>query len=172
MSGHTPWSEIKRKTAPAGPIATHVSRAVIETFVPTVRTVVISITDPGSPEAKIREHTLIKGIYRVPQFHDIDPEDGVLRMAHALESMDPTSYILFDDERAQNLATWIKGMVVMYEPRLILAHCEAGVFRSSAIAAAVQMHYRLEGPSAFRTGHPNRHVYRLMVKALEIASGQ
>lgn len=177
MSGHTPWNEIRHKVdgkvrkprlIPTC-VAIHVSRADIERFEPPCDCIIISVTDPGSADARIPVNPRIKAVYRVPKFHDIDGTDGeILRMQSALAKQDPATYVFFDEERAKALATFIKTVETSVTglPPLLVAHCEAGICRSSAIAAALQSYYRLDGTSAFNTGIPNRLVYRLTLNAL------
>lgn len=172
MSGHTAWASIKRKRKPQRAI--HLSREAIEAYVPTEACIIISITDPATPEAKLPvDHLLVQGVYRIEPFHDIDlDDDGEGRMAAALRQCDPSSYVLYDHERAHKLAVALTLMGKVHGlPPLIVVHCEAGIYRSSAIAAALQMHYRMDGESAFRTGLPNRLVYRLTLNALTALRG-
>lgn len=130
------------------------SRGEIERGV-LVRTayVVVSITDPDKHLARIREPAGFRGALRV-QFHDAEPANG-----EPLAS----GIVLISQEQAEQI--W--KFVAQLEPEVgtILVHCEQGMSRSPAVAAALaewfgEDHYRF-----FRQFQPNKYVYELMCAA-------
>jgi len=148
---------------------THVGRQVIEQGVPPKECIIISMVDPKARPADIKPHPLILAIHRVEPFHDIDKEgETVLRAASTVP--DVLEWVCFDEARAKRIAEFVKSFEAKMPP-LIVAHCEAGISRSAAVAAAIQDYYHLvgierEGASAFKTGLPNSLVYRLTFQAL------
>lgn len=157
--------------------AIHVSRQDIEQFEPPEDCLIISITDPSSPPARIPENPRIRCVHRVEPFHDVDAqitERFLLKrkreIANAKAAVLGTEmpYILYDEPRALALAQFIKRHTfVDLAPTLCVVHCEAGISRSAAVAGALQYHFRMDQrPDAFKTGIPNMHVYRLTALAL------
>lgn len=123
------------------------SRAYLERFA------VISITDPGSKPARLRETAECVGILRL-EFHDLDrPIDGL------------DDYKLFMPDDARQIADFVRG--VKSKIGTLLIHCEAGISRSASVAAAVldAEHRLAESQRLFQRAIPNRRVYRMVLDA-------
>lgn len=155
--------------------AIHVGRLQIESINPPEACLIISITDPSYPPARIPMHPLIRAYHVVEPFHDIDTaitERFTIKKQREIDNAKaqflgkPLPYILYDEARATAIAGFLrKYLCVDQAPTLIVTHCEAGISRSSAVTAAIQEHFGLE-PKAWKTGIPNAHVYRLTLDAL------
>lgn len=70
---------------------------------------------------------------------------------------------LMSDEDAKTVVDFVE----MYEDKRILVHCDAGISRSSAVAAAILKHYTGDDSMIFdsRWYNPNRWVYRKVLEA-------
>ncbi len=76
---------------------------------------------------------------------------------------------LMSDEDAKKIVEFVKK----YKDKRILVHCDAGISRSSAVAAAILKHYTGDDSMIFdsRWYNPNRWVYRKVLEAFEIDNG-
>jgi predicted protein tyrosine phosphatase len=76
---------------------------------------------------------------------------------------------LMSDEDAKKIVAFVKK----YKDKRILVHCDAGISRSSAVAAAILKHYTGDDSMIFdsRWYNPNRWVYRKVLEAFEIDNG-
>jgi predicted protein tyrosine phosphatase len=110
----------------------------------------ISITDPGRPEAKLKDGWL--GILRL-SFHDVDQ----VTFPGANPNLEPLS-----TEQAQSIAKFI--MDHQLESRRLVVHCRHGISRSSAVAKAACGFLELPFPSSYREF--NREVYERVLRAL------
>lgn len=116
---------------------------------------VISITDPtdinGREQrvARIPATKNCRGIIR-EQFHDIEEsrEDGVL----------------MDESQAKRIVRFVLDNAS--KVRTIVVHCEAGICRSSAVAAAFSMFFNGNDQEFFKAFIPNKRVYRLICNEL------
>lgn len=128
--------------------------------------VIISIREPGRPypELALNDHTKDVMFF---QFDDIDrmltPNDTFY---HVLK--DPK---LFSSDQAERMVKFIRDS----KADTVVVHCAAGISRSAAVAAALEKHYNGDDSRFFdprkvamqgKQYHPNRHVYRLMLEAL------
>ena len=135
--------------------AIHIGRRDLTMFEPPEPCFIISITDPKSSPAVIPENPRNLGIYRVQPFHDID------------QASPGPDYVLFDEARADGIAHFVLDSYrAVPTVGLWVAQCEAGVSRSAGVAAALESYFRIGDTDAFRTGIPNRLVYRLTLEAL------
>ena len=115
--------------------------------------VVISITDPGSHPAKIKKSAGLREALRL-QFHDAIPLKGYFKL--------PPEVVLMTEDHARSIWDFIdqwKGAV-----ETIVVHCEQGMSRSPAIAAAICQSVR-RGQQAVlsRVLCTNRYVYDLLL---------
>ena len=112
---------------------------------------VISITDPDAPVADIVGRSDAMKVRRV-QFHDVDL-DIEERFGQ---------YVAMTPEQAKNLVEfWRENM----EVDLLAVHCEAGISRSAAVAAACAVLSGQSDEEFFEKPYiPNRHVYNLMLE--------
>lgn len=127
-------------------------REEIEAGVP-VRTsyVIISITDPGKRPARIPRATGFWDILRL-QFHDAVPVTGFTL---------PSEIVLMNEDHAK--ATWQFVQRWCNEVETIVVHCEQGISRSPAVAAAICKVLGDENVRFFGEYMPNRYIYNLLV---------
>lgn len=73
---------------------------------------------------------------------------------------------LMSDEDAKTVVDFVER----YKDKRILVHCDAGISRSSAVAAAILKHYTGDDSMIFdsRWYNPNRWVYRKVLEAFEV----
>lgn len=76
---------------------------------------------------------------------------------------------MFSDEQAQQVVEFVKK----YPDENIIIHCDAGISRSSAIAAAILRYYSGNDDAVFNSRYycPNMWVYYKCLKAFEIEYG-
>jgi predicted protein tyrosine phosphatase len=130
------------------------SRQMVELIEPhDVPHVVVSITTPGDPHypAKIKtnEHTL--KVLRLV-FHDLD------RIVPGTEEL---ASELFQPKQAQQILAVVKAYP---EAQRLIVHCDAGLSRSPAVAAALSKILTGEDAEFFRRYHPNMLVYRSILE--------
>lgn len=119
---------------------------------------IISLRDPGNPPAKLPITDLTKGVLR-QSFWDRDCEDE--------PHWDPNwlkKGTLYTPEMARDLVSFVRA----HEGRIfaLLIHCEAGLCRSQAVAAALKRELYGEDDSYhFEHGRPRQLVYRLVREA-------
>ena len=72
---------------------------------------------------------------------------------------------LMNDSEAKRVVAFVEH----YKDKRILVHCDAGISRSSAVAAAILKHYTGNDDMIFdsRWYNPNRWVYRKVLEAFE-----
>ena len=88
---------------------------------------------------------------------------------HDLDDLAPAEFHggLFTDAQATQIVEFVKGN----DPdATILINCEAGVSRSSAVAASLSKFFNGDDNEVFKHSVPNMFVFRKMLKALEIDS--
>jgi|GEM_PF-706025 len=115
--------------------------------------IIISISDPRSRPPAIRANRLCRGVLQVA-FHDAEPSSRFRT---------PPEIRLMTADDAQ--AIW--GFVLKHRAdiRAIVVHCEAGMSRSPAVAAALCRALGDDDRRFFQDYVPNRHVYRLILRA-------
>ena len=133
-------------------------RQEIEAGIP-VRTayVVISITDPGSTPARIQRPAGFRDVLRL-QFHDAVPVT-IFKM--------PPDIVLMNEDHAKSIWRFVKQWQEKVET--IVVHCEQGMSRSPAVAAAICNVLDGDGSQFFQEYMPNRYVYDLMTTVAEQA---
>ena len=116
-------------------------------------TAVLSITDPDV-EAPLAEG--FAGVLRL-SFHDVD--DDALDLGPPLAL--PPDVVPMDAHQAQRLVAWTDALAREESGYRVVAHCHAGVSRSTAIAWFVHQRYgaELRWRPYFA---PNRRVLRLL----------
>jgi predicted protein tyrosine phosphatase len=119
--------------------------------------VIISISDPESQKPRIRETGSCKGVLRL-RFHDAEP----------VEDFDlpdlPGEIRLMTPGQAQAIWQFILPRVT--EITMVLVHCELGMSRSPAVAAAICLGLGGLGEDStrfFEEYQPNQFVYRLVL---------
>jgi predicted protein tyrosine phosphatase len=131
------------------------SRAMIESIAPPdVPYVILSITSRVSDVARLPVNELCQGVLR-QSFPDADGP-----------SMLYTEDELFSPTQAAEVWAFVR----QHRPSIarILVHCDAGISRSSAMAAAISKALTGDDKRFFGARYlPNRRVYRLMLEAYE-----
>ena len=115
--------------------------------------IVISIADPGSPQPRIRPSGLCRGILRL-RFHDAEPVVGFISPPEIKQMT-----------QQQALAIWQFVQRHLSDIRLIVVHCEAGMSRSPAVAAAICKGLGGDDSRFFEEFQPNMLVYGLLLAA-------
>ncbi len=114
--------------------------------------IIISISNPGSPPVDVPQGAGCRGVLRL-EFDDIEPppvmEDDKL--------MTPA--------QAGRICRFVAGH--RDEVELIVCQCEAGQSRSPGVAAALASALGADDRQFFHRYFPNRHVYRLVLRAAE-----
>ncbi len=129
------------------------NRHDIETVVPDVPYLVISIADPERAEAVLAASPLQRAVLRL-RFHD---KSGARAALSGKVAMTPTV--------AREILAFVRKHLP--EVALIACQCEAGISRSAAIAAALSR--VLQGEDSFFFAHyaPNDWIYQTLLKASE-----
>ena len=129
------------------------SRQMIEYIEPhDVPHVVVSITTPGDPagaKIKTNEHTL--KVLRL-SFHDLD---------HYFPGIEEYEADLFQPAQARLILALVKAYP---EAQRLIVHCDAGLSRSPAVAAAFSKILIGEDAEFFKRYHPNMKVYRTILE--------
>lgn len=117
--------------------------------------ILISIRDPDKRPVRIRHCSLCKGFLELV-FHDAEPVEGFV-------PTDPIIYMTDTDART------IWRFLYKYEGdyEVIVVHCEQGMSRSPAIAAALATVLTPADQQYLQTSQPNRYVYECMLSASE-----
>lgn len=112
--------------------------------------VVVSISDPRRRLPRIPRSAGFRGAVRL-QFHDAMPLEG--------EAL-PDQIVLMTRQHARKI--W--DFVVQHQDRVgaVVVHCEQGISRSPAIAAAIAEYLGCDSERFFREYLPNAYVYDLM----------
>lgn len=114
--------------------------------------IVISITSAPSDTARIPSSSALRGLLRL-SFADAD---------------EPSELTLFDDQHALEIVTFLRAHPEV--DRLVI-HCDAGLSRSPAIAAAIARADGQDDSLWFERYRPNPRVYRLLLNALTESVG-
>jgi predicted protein tyrosine phosphatase len=140
----------------------HMSREKAEAYVGTVSYAMISITDPDSPEAKLRFDPNRIATLRLA-FHDFteEPEEFEALMAEAEDQ--PGEWVLPSAIHAQAIVGFYRSVAPKIEK--LIVHCEAGVSRSAAVGAALAHCLGQADEQFFSRSHPNHRVRRLVIEA-------
>ncbi len=125
------------------------SRARVARVRPNVPYIVISITDPDTPDAEVAESPLRMGLLRL-KFYDLDERDG--------------DWLAPDQDHADRIVGFVREHLSHTD--LIVTQCEAGISRSSGIAAALSRWLNGDDEEFFRRYIPNRRIYRLIRRSL------
>jgi predicted protein tyrosine phosphatase len=123
-------------------------RAEILRIVPEEPHIVISITDPGAPIARIADAPARLGLLRL-RFHDAETTQE--------------RRTLLSDEEAQAIVALVDQHREAL--RLIVCQCEGGISRSAGVAAALSRWLQNDNAEFFRHFQPNRHVYEKVLRA-------
>ncbi len=112
--------------------------------------IIISIRNPDSPPVDVPSRTGCRGVLRLG-FHDIEPP-----------KMSPGEKLMMP-EHARRICQFVAEH--LHQVDLIVCQCEAGQSRSPAVAAALACALGQDYRKFFALYGPNRHVYRLVLRA-------
>jgi predicted protein tyrosine phosphatase len=115
--------------------------------------VVISIHDPDKPKAKVRRTAGLKATLVLP-FNDTEPLPGRVL---------PSTMRVMSADQAAEIVEFVNRHKA--EVGTIVVHCEQGMSRSPAVAAAVCKLLGGDDRRFFREYQPNEFVYRLVLEA-------
>ena len=115
--------------------------------------IVISIHDTYSPPAKVKQQSGLRAVLQLA-FDDAEPTNSA-----AL----PKALTLMTREQAKSIWEFVEHH--MDYVGAVVVHCEAGVSRSPAVAAALCKSMGGNDRKFWREYQPNVHVYRLMLEA-------
>jgi predicted protein tyrosine phosphatase len=134
-------------------------RQSAEQFKSEEKYIMISITSPYSPEAKIELKEPLMAILRL-SFHDWDNKDKeIVEKTNSLESK---RMIYFNNEMAREILLFV--MCYIKTVNTIVVHCEAGICRSSGVAGAVAKCFGEDDSYYFKHYLPNMLVYDTIIK--------
>ncbi len=136
------------------------SRAEVETFAAETPYLVVSITDPEQPEAALVESPFLRATLRM-KFHDIAKPS---RIAEQFATNSTDVYATETD--AEQILSFVGEHLA--EVKLIVCHCEQGISRSAAVAAALSRTLQDEDEFFFRHYWVNRYVYDLLSSKADV----
>ena len=142
------------------------SRKEIESSQSLVSNIIISIRSPGSRRAIIGDNCPLDVLWL--EFNDVDDQGRVWTL-HGYEVKETK---LFSEKEAKEVFEFVNKYKNQVE--LIICQCEAGISRSSGMAAALcTILGDTEQDSEFWIGQnrykPNAHVYRTMLEAANMS---
>lgn len=121
--------------------------------------IVISIHDPDRRKAKVKRQSGLRGVLHLA-FHDAEPTSS--------PALDAQVTLMTPDHARQ---IWAFVEKHRNEVGAVLVHCEAGMSRSPAVAAALCKVMGGDERRFWREYQPNMHVYRLMIEAANGRAG-
>jgi predicted protein tyrosine phosphatase len=115
--------------------------------------IVISIRDPDKRKARIPTQSGLRDVLYLA-FHDAEPVGNMTL---------PDDIILMSTDQAKQIWQFVR----QWEAKVgaVVVHCEQGMSRSPAVAAALCKSYGGDEACFFREYLPNRYVYRLMLSS-------
>ena len=125
------------------------SEREIEKYIVTEKHAVISITGPKWEHPKLPKLDSRVGLLRL-KFHDVDRE--------------AKKCTLFSQEQAKTIWNFFQRYQSQIE--VVVCQCEAGISRSSAVAAALARAIGQNDSEFFKYYIPNRLVYRVLLEAI------
>ena len=115
--------------------------------------ILISIRDPEKRPVRLGRCLLRKGLLELA-FHDAEPVEGFI-------PFDPITYIT----EADAVAIWDFLHEHEGDCETIVVHCERGMSRSPAVAAATCRGLGGNDSRFFKEHQPNQHVYEVVLDA-------
>ena len=117
--------------------------------------VVISIHDPGKKRAKVKPQCGLRDVLSLA-FHDAEPSAN-FELPPEMKPITPAQ------------ADEIRNFVQKHESAIgaIVVHCEQGMSRSPAVAAAISDALGLDGRRFWQLYTPNQHVYHTVADAFD-----
>lgn len=125
----------------------------------------ISVRTPGDPdEVRLPRSEKTKASYHL-DFHDIDLPGKDVTPEYLAEI---SKLRLFDESMAEMLLGYIEKWSKTLDLELIVVHCDAGISRSPAIAAALERTiFNGDDAEFFEHFHPNRRVYQTILRTFD-----
>jgi predicted protein tyrosine phosphatase len=122
--------------------------------------IVISISDPGRPPARLRRPPAFVDAFFLA-FHDAEPSSGMIL---------PKGIRLMSRRNAEQI--W--HFVQKHRDRVgtIVCHCEQGMSRSPAVALALAERLDGDTEAILAEGQPNQYVHCLMREAIAYLEGE
>jgi predicted protein tyrosine phosphatase len=117
--------------------------------------ILISIRDPDKRKVKVPKQSGLRDVLHL-DFHDAEPADNM-----AL----PEDIMLMTDKQARQVWSFVKKW--QGEIGAVVVHCEQGMSRSPAVAAALCKILGGDDTRFWKEFQPNRYVYRLLLGAAE-----
>jgi len=114
---------------------------------------VISIHDPDKPPAKVRKQAGLRDVLHVA-FHDSEPSAQMVLPDHIK---------LLTPEQAGQICQFVDSHRL--DVGAVVVHCEQGMARSPAVAAALCKAMGGDDRKFWREYQPNRFVYRMILEA-------
>ena len=136
------------------------SRVAVETFTADIPYLVVSVTDPEEPEANISESPFLRATLRI-KFHDIAKPSHIAAQ-FATNSTD----VYATEADAERILSFVGEHLA--EVKLIVFHCEQGISRSAAIAAALSRILQNEDEFFFQHYWVNRYLYDLLLSKADV----
>lgn len=113
--------------------------------------VVISISDPGRPRPRVKRMSGLRDVLYLA-FHDTEPSPRLRTPASIVPmTVDHARQILQFARKHRGIET-------------VVVHCEQGMSRSPAVAAALSTIYGLDATKILREYQPNQYVYELLLR--------
>jgi len=124
---------------------------------------VISVASPGTEHPALPENPGRVGVLRL-FFHDVDgPDDLCAKMLRKYGMREVT----FGEEEAGLVADFLAANEFLSrDAGTVIVHCEAGVSRSPAMAAAIAKVVDGDDEAFFKRYCPNMRVYRVLLNKL------
>lgn len=119
--------------------------------------VIVSITTPGDPhEARLPVGELTLAVLRL-SFHDMDSD----HLTHCSDLTDDERRECFTKAQAREIIDLVAGHP---SAKLLIVHCDAGLSRSPAVAAAVSKALTGDDSTFFKRYSPNMLVYKTILQ--------
>jgi predicted protein tyrosine phosphatase len=129
--------------------------------------VIISITDPDSDLPNFAPNENRLGLLSL-RFYDLEDISDEMPLKDAVEYVTMFGDGLFKDDQAAEIVDFVER--IKDKVKGILVHCEAGVSRSAAVAAVIELVLNGSNERVFqdRRYSPNRYVYRKLLNAWQM----
>jgi predicted protein tyrosine phosphatase len=114
----------------------------------------ISIANKKDNHPPLPNWTELKDVLNL-EFDDVDHDEH--------------DYVTMSKEQAEEVALFIDKTIIHKDVDLLIVQCEAGISRSSGMAAAILKHITGDDSAVFKDSYyiPNMLVYRLTLEALQ-----